>query len=203
MNYQVVPFWLYSGRIAFLVLCAFVLGFLDMNAFAFYLLFMGIAWQLFISLNIHSMKEKYLILKDSDIANWLVYINGIPVKETRKELKNPSFAIEKDAVNFFLWRFMAKGMIQLFFIILLIYQYISSHGSAILGIKIISIILLAFVILFLCYSLFNTIKNMIFIKQGKQVIETLVSPSSSQWHQVHFTYDDKLLVPALSRLLSI
>ncbi|MTC72938.1 hypothetical protein GKR75_01195 [Providencia sp. wls1919] len=203
MNYQVVPSWLYSGKIAFLILFAFALGFLDMNAFAFYLLFMGIAWQLFISLNIHSLKEKYLILKDSDITNWLVYIYGIPVKEIRKELKNPNFAIEKQAVNFFLWRFIAKGGVQLFFTILLIFQYISSRSSEVLGINILSIILLTVAVLFLCYSLFNTIKNIICIKHGKQVIATLVSPSSSQWYQIHFTYGDKMLVPALSRLLSI
>ena len=61
MNYQIVPFWIYSGRVAFFILLVVLTGFWGMNAFLLYLLFHGIVWQLVVSLRLHTLKEKGLV----------------------------------------------------------------------------------------------------------------------------------------------
>lgn len=87
MNYQVVPFWIYSGRVAFFILLAVLTGFWGMNAFLLYLLFHGIVWQLVVSLRLHTLKEKGLVSRSHDISHWIVYVYSIPVKEERAILK--------------------------------------------------------------------------------------------------------------------
>ncbi|WP_247719187.1 hypothetical protein [Morganella morganii] len=101
MNYQVVPYWLYSGRAAFFILLAVLTGFSGMNAFLLWLLFYGIVWQLVVSLRLHTLKEKGLVSRSHDISHWIVYVYSIPVKEERAILKNPCFALEQNMKDFF------------------------------------------------------------------------------------------------------
>ena len=93
MNYQVAPFWIYSGKLAFFILSGVVSAFYGIGAFMGYLLFNGLVWQVVVSLRLHRLKEKGLISRDNDISRWLVYVNGIPVREDRAILKNPCFVI--------------------------------------------------------------------------------------------------------------
>ncbi|VDY34760.1 Uncharacterised protein [Morganella morganii] len=54
MNYQIVPFWIYSGRVAFFILLAVLTGFWGMNAFCFICYFTELSgnWW-FLSVYIH------------------------------------------------------------------------------------------------------------------------------------------------------
>ena len=196
MNYQVVPFWLYSAKLAALIVIGFVLTFFSITSFILYMIVIGGVWAVFISLKIHGMKEKGLILKNSDVSNWLVYINGIPVREQRKVLTNPCFAVCQNAQVFLRNAFIVKLIIQILFCGYLLMQILSIdniYGQA-LGLC---------VGIYIALSLWQSIQAITEIQKEQLVIEELVSPSGSHWYRVYFTRKNSADLPALDRLLAL
>lgn len=60
MNYQVVPFWFYSGKVLLAVLAAIGLGLCGVNAAIFYCLLLGVVWPVAVSIRLHQLTEKGL-----------------------------------------------------------------------------------------------------------------------------------------------
>lgn len=195
MNYQVAPFWINSGKLACLIVISLFLGFFSVSGFIFYLLVIGVVWAVVVSFRIHAMKEKGLILKNSDISDWMVYIQGIPVEEKRQSLANPCFAILQHGQSFFSNALILKAIIQTFFCVYILQQiYFVDH----IYVQVFALIS----IIYILNSLWNTIKNYIVIKQNKTITEELISPSGSHWYRLSFVKKEKPF-PALDSLFAI
>lgn len=197
MNYQVAPFWIYSGKLAFFILSGVVSAFYGIGAFMGYLLFNGLVWQVVVALRLHRLKEKGLISRDNDISRWLVYVNGIPVREDRAILKNPCFALKPETGPFFLRLFLLKGFIQCAFIILLFTQ-LAQHSSSIFstGAGLLTAVILGI-------SLSKTIYHLSALVKKTVITEQLQSESGSLWYQLYFRTKKTEKVPALDQLLEL
>lgn len=195
MNYQVAPFWINSGKIACLIVISLLLAFFSISGFLVYLLAIGVVWAVVVSFKIHAMKKKGLILKNSDISDWMVYIQGIPVEEKRQSLANPCFAILQHGQSFFAKALILRAFIQVVFCIYILQQIyyadnIYAQGAALMF------------DMYILYSLWGTIQNYIAIRQNKIIIEELVTPSGSHWYRFLFTKKEKR-IPALDSLFAI
>ena len=122
MNYQVAPFWFYSGKVLLAVLAAIGLGLCGVNAAIFYCLLFGIAWPVAVSMRLHQLVEKGVAMNPRQASQWMVYVQGIPVQETRQVLTNPCFALENQMRAFFLRAFAGKAVLHMALLLLLIAQ---------------------------------------------------------------------------------
>ena len=195
MNYQVAPFWINSGKLACLIVISLFLGFFSVSGFIAYLLAIGVAWAVGVSFKIHAMKEKGLILKNSDVSDWMVYIQGIPVEEKRQSLANPCFAILQQGQSFFGKALILRALIQAVFCVYILQQIYFVNN---IYVQIFSLMFAAYIL----YSLWNTLQNYIAIKQNKIITEELVAPSGSHWYRLSFMKKEKR-IPALESLFAI
>lgn len=195
MNYQVAPFWINSGKLACLIVISLFLGFFSVSGFIAYLLAIGVAWAVVVSFKIHAMKEKGLILKNSDVSDWMVYIQGIPVEEKRQSLANPCFAILQQGQSFFSKALILRALIQAVFCVYILQQIYFVNN---IYVQIFSLMFAAYIL----YSLWNTLQNYIAIKQNKIITEELVAPSGSHWYRLSFMKKEKR-IPALESLFAI
>ncbi|EJD6401137.1 hypothetical protein M0H77_RS13255 [Providencia rettgeri] len=141
------------------------------------------------------MKEKGVILKNSDTSDWMVYIQGIPVEEKRQTLANPCFATLQHAQSFFSNAFMIRVLIQVIFCSYILWQ--------IWGLDNINVQILTLIgVVYLGYTLWVSIQRYITLKQGNLIIEELTAPSGSLWYRVYFKEKEKLF-PALDGLFAI
>lgn len=122
MNYQMAPFWFYSGRLVLLVLLAVGLAFFGITAPIFYGLLIGLAMPVVISMRLHQLAEKSLVAIPKALSRWTVYVQGIPVQETRNSLTNPCFAIQQLLRAFFLRAFTFKLLVQIGALLMLLLQ---------------------------------------------------------------------------------
>ncbi|EPL9570859.1 hypothetical protein MMK73_002953 [Providencia rettgeri] len=195
MNYQVAPFWINSGKLACLIVISLFLGFFSVSGFIVYLLAIGVVWAVVISFKIHAMKEKGLILKNSDISDWMVYIQGIPVEEKRQSLANPCFAILQQGHSFFGNALILRALIQAILFVYILQQIYFVNA---IYVQVFALIFEAYIL----YSLWNTLQNYIAIKQNKIITEELVAPSGSHWYRLSFVKKEKR-IPALESLFAI
>ncbi|MGG4676035.1 hypothetical protein [Providencia huashanensis] len=143
----------------------------------------------------NAMKEKGVILKNSDTSDWMVYIQGIPVEEKRQTLANPCFATLQHAQSFFSNAFMIRVLIQVIFCSYILWQ--------IWGLDNINVQILTLIgVVYLGYTLWVSIQRYITLKQGNLIIEELTAPSGSLWYRVYFKEKEKLF-PALDGLFAI
>ncbi|WP_353242292.1 hypothetical protein [Providencia sp.] len=195
MNYQVAPFWINSGKLACLIVISLFLGFFSVSGFIVYLLAIGVVWAVVVSFKIHAMKEKGLILKNSDISDWMVYIQGIPVEEKRQSLANPCFAILQQGHSFFGNALILRALIQAILFVYILQQIYFVNA---IYVQVFALIFEAYIL----YSLWNTLQNYIAIKQNKIITEELVAPSGSHWYRLSFVKKEKR-IPALESLFAI
>ncbi len=91
MNYQSASLFIYTVRIFFAVCLCGALALVGISAPIFYLLAMGLAYPVIVSIRLHSLSEKGVALLPKEKSEWMVYVHGIPVRETRTSLTNPYF----------------------------------------------------------------------------------------------------------------
>ncbi|RUT65596.1 hypothetical protein CKG00_03620 [Morganella morganii] len=199
MNYQIVPFWIYSGRVAFFILPAVLTGFCGMNAFLLYLLFHGIVWQLVVSLRLHALKEKGLVSRSHNISHWIVYVYSIPVKEERAILKNPCFALEQNMKDFFFRLLILKSFIQLGFIALLFVQYIRTDAD-LFSLTTLFAVLSAIIMI---VTLYRTGLLIRVLSANAFYTEKLQSESGSVWYQLCFISHRSEKTAGLDKLLAL
>ncbi|ENR5391229.1 TPA: hypothetical protein KEY68_004121 [Providencia rettgeri] len=195
MNYQVAPFWIYSGKLACFIVISVFFAFFSVSGFMLYLFTVGIVWAVVVSFKIHGMKEKGIILKNSDTSDWMVYVNGIPVQETRQTLSNPCFATIQHAKSFFSIAFIIRALIQIIFCVYLFWQIEKLDNIFVL---LFGLIATSYII----YSLWQSIQSVIILQQNKIISEELIAPSGSRWYRVFFKQKEKLF-PALDNLFII
>ncbi|MCX9108011.1 hypothetical protein OKT22_03060 [Providencia rettgeri] len=195
MNYQVAQFWIYSGKLACFIVISVFFAFFSVSGFMLYLFTVGIVWAVVVSFKIHGMKEKGIILKNSDVSDWMVYVNGIPVQERRQTLSNPCFATIQHAKSFFSIAFIIRALIQIIFCVYLFWQIDKLDNIFVL---LFGLITTSYIV----YSLWQSIQSVIILQQNKIISEELFAPSGSRWCRVFFKQKEKLF-PALDNLFII
>ncbi|EJD6378145.1 MULTISPECIES: hypothetical protein [Providencia] len=195
MNYQVAQFWIYSGKLACFIVISVFFAFFSVSGFMLYLFTVGIVWAVVVSFKIHGMKEKGIILKNSDVSDWMVYVNGIPVQERRQTLSNPCFATIQHAKSFFSIAFIIRALIQIIFCVYLFWQIDKLDNIFVL---LFGLITTSYIV----YSLWQSIQSVIILQQNKIISEELFAPSGSRWYRVFFKQKEKLF-PALDNLFII
>ncbi|MFW0767629.1 hypothetical protein ACN0IV_17560 [Trabulsiella odontotermitis] len=194
MNYQTSALWFYHPGALLAVILAGLLAFFGFSAAFGYLLLTGLVWPVAISMYLHTQKEGKKVWSPHENSQWVVYVNGIPVREDRAVLTNPGFASEEKTRRFFLASFLIKLAIQAGCLYLLGVQFLASSMdpiSAIAGmVCLIPLLVVAT----------NTIKHM---RQLNQLHFTTIQLTTGQtWYQAGFEHDGKT-IPALQSLLSL
>ncbi|WP_272674443.1 MULTISPECIES: hypothetical protein [unclassified Providencia] len=195
MNYQVAPFWIYSSKLACFIMFSVFFAFFSVSGFILYLFTIGVVWAVVVSFKIHGMKEKGIVLKNSDTYDWMVYVNGIPVQERRQTLSNPCFATIQHAKSFFSIAFIIRALIQIIFCIYLFWQIEKLDNIYVLLLSLIATF-------YIIYSLWKSIQSVITLQQNKIISEEIIAPSGSHWYRVFFEQKEKLF-PALDNLFAI
>ncbi|WP_049857214.1 hypothetical protein [Trabulsiella odontotermitis] len=194
MNYQTSALWFYRPLALLVVLLAGVLSFFGFSAAFVYLLLAGLVLPVAISMYLHTQKEGEKAWSPKENSEWIVYVNGIPVREDRAVLTNPGFASPEKTRRFFLVSFLFKLAIQVGCLYQLGIQFLAAPTgpvSVIAGIVCL-IPLLAVTI--------NTFKH---LQQLNQLQFTTIQLATGQsWHQAEFERDGKT-TPALEPLLSL
>ncbi|WP_159567441.1 hypothetical protein [Budvicia diplopodorum] len=195
MNYQIAPFWFYSGKIILMVFTAIGLSFFGITALIFYGLLIGLVFNIAIPMRLHQLVEKGFVVIPEKLSQWTIYVHGIPVQETRSQLTNPHFAVEEHMRTFFLRSFITKIIAQITVLTVLISQVWKAAPT---NVWILSIALTAgFWIAVKCISTFIAL-NAIF-RQTWQHME-VVTRNDSVWYCAGFGQGSKQ-VTALDKLL--
>ncbi|WP_411751076.1 hypothetical protein [Serratia sp. (in: enterobacteria)] len=196
MNYQMAPFWFYSGKFVLLVLLAVGSAFTGVTAPIFYGLLAGLVMPVVISMRLHQLAEKCLVVIPKDLSQWTVYVHGIPVQETRNTLTNPCFAIRQQLRAFFLRAFAIKLLLQCGALILLISQVWPFRDIwIILGIGLL-------VALWLLLKCVETCKLLAAVVRQMWLIAEIRSGTDSIWYCAGFGRPEQQIA-ALEKLLAI
>ena len=173
MNYQVFP--LLFTRITTLLFFLLALGFsfIGLSALLSYIILIGVAFPIIISMRLHRLNETGVALTLTDNTRWITYIHGFPAQEQRTVLKNPCFFSEARLRQFFLFGFSGKLCLQTLSIFILIRDY-TNGANALFS-------LLVLVILVACIS--QSIWTLYQLITGKWLSESLTTDSGSTWFQ--------------------
>lgn len=196
MNYQMAPFWFYSGKVVLLVLLAIGLAFFGITAPVFYGLLAGLAMPVAVSMRLHQLAEKSLVVIPKELTQWTVYVQGIPVQETRSSLTNPCFAIV-DQLQTFFWRaFFLKFVIQAGALLMLLLQlWPFSDIWFVLGCGLL-------VGVWLLIKCVDTAKTLASVKNQTWFVEEVRSAADSLWYRAEFSRQGQQIA-ALEKLLAL
>lgn len=196
MNYQTSALWFYKPLylvVSFLAILGMLFGF---SAVLGYLLLAGIVFPLVVSMRIHRLNESGSALTIKENSEWLVYVQGIPVREQRSVLSNPCFISPQRTRQFFLRGFIARLAIQIACLIML-YQQFQATPVTTLSILIATVSLLA-----LLYVFSRTLLSVKQLVSGQFSAEAVTSPTGSVWYQGYFSHGNAHDA-GLEKLLSI
>ncbi|OMQ27032.1 hypothetical protein [Serratia oryzae] len=194
MNYQVAPFWFYSGKIVLMVFLAIGLALFGINALVFYCLLAGLVIPVATSMRLHQLAQKGLVVIPKEHSQWTVYVQGIPVQETRSVLTNPCFAFQEHLHAFFLRAFVVKFIIQAGTGLMLIFQLWHQANWWILGLGVVA----AFGVLLKCV---DSAKTLLSIVRHSWGVEKVTTQKESLWYRASFNRQGQP-VAALQRLLA-
>ncbi len=196
MNYQMAPFWFYSGKLVLWVLLAIGLAFFGITAPIFYGLLIGLVMPVVISMRLHQLAEKSLVTIPKALSQWTVYVQGIPVQETRSSLTNPCFAIREHLRTFFLRAFAAKLAIQAGALLMLIWQvWLIADIRLILGIGLL-------VAVWLLATCVDTGRSLAAVAKQTWWLDEVRSESDSLWYRAGFR-GQRQQTTALEKLLAL
>ncbi|MFC0226991.1 hypothetical protein [Serratia aquatilis] len=195
MNYQVAPFWFYSGKVFLLVFFAVGLALLGITALIFYGLLFGVFFPVIISMRLHRLKEKSLVAIPKEMSQWTVYVQGIPVQETRSSLTNPCFAIQEHLRTFFMRAFISKFIIQAIALLMLVVQM-----RQIYSVWLLSIGLLAAV--WLIIKCVDTAKTLVEVMNQRWLLDEVQGKTGSVWYRAGFSRRGRSMT-ALETLLKL
>ncbi len=194
MNYQSSSLLFYSGKLFVGMVISITLALFGASAPVFYLFFIGLILPIAISLRLHILKQMGVVTIPEEASEWLIYVNGIPVRETRSSLKNPGFFSAVRAKTFFSIAFGVKLTFQLTAFIIMIPEMSK--------IPVFMIIPLIITIFWMLYAICHTIYWLYSTISSSWVIDTKISASGSEWHYGYLLYRGKVY-PSLDRLLSL
>ncbi|MDG0797340.1 hypothetical protein [Pectobacterium punjabense] len=195
MNYQSTSLFIYTVRIFFAVCLCGALALVGISSPIFYLLAMGLVYPVILSLRLHSLSEKGIVFLPKEKSEWMVYVHGIPVRETRTSLTNPYFFSAESIRTFSLRAYIGKLLVQICAVILLVQQTMTVNWPWLyLGVVVAAI--------WFAYAIAMTIIELVSIMRDRWFIEKLVSPSQSEWYGGYIDFRD-YRVTVLERLLSL
>ncbi|WP_431225779.1 hypothetical protein ACQ86O_19480 [Serratia sp. L9] len=179
-----------------LVLLAVGLAFFGITAPIFYGLLAGLVMPVVVSMRLHQLAEKSLVVIPKQLTHWTVYVQGIPVQETRNSLTNPCFAIG-DQLQTFFWRaFFLKFVIQAGALLMLLLQlwpfsdiWVVLGGGLLVGI-------------WLWVKCVDTGKTLASVKNQTWVVEEVRSAMDSLWYRADFSRQGQRIA-ALEKLLAL
>lgn len=122
MNYQNTALLIYAPLYVLFVVIGFGLAFMGLSAPIFYGLCMGLIFPVAISMRLHTLSESGQALLLKETTHWTVYVQGIPVQETRSSLKNPCFSTPQRLRQFVMRTLIARLALQVASVALLTQQ---------------------------------------------------------------------------------
>ncbi|WP_312691375.1 hypothetical protein [Kosakonia sp.] len=193
MNYQTTALLIYAPLYVLFVVACFGLAFIGLSAPIFYGLFMGLVFPVSISMRLHTLSESGQALLMKETTHWTVYVQGIPVQETRSSLKNPCFRTPERLQQFLLRGFIARIFLQVAAVALLVQQasaepLFSYYGLAALGALIILLV-----------PLYRTVQLLRKMRNGALALQQV---EGFEGYQAFFI-DKKGAHTALDKLLSV
>ncbi|KAA8998071.1 hypothetical protein FJU30_16765 [Affinibrenneria salicis] len=112
-GYQSTTIWLYSAKNCVIIaLCAGFL-FFGVPAPMLWCLVMGLVLPVGVSLRLHLLQQNNRVILPKQNSQWIIYVHGIPVRETHSDLQNPFFPQPALLRRFFLCAWSLKGALQL------------------------------------------------------------------------------------------
>ncbi|SCB87016.1 hypothetical protein [Kosakonia oryziphila] len=174
MNYQTTAFPLYSPRYILLGVFYLALAFFGLPAPFLYGLLMGLVFPVLVSMRLHTLSQRGQVTLLSEISNWKVYIQGIPLEEQRASLKNPCFHTSERLQQFY-WRgFIARLILQLMTLGLLIQQTREIEWTIYAGIAAVA----AFILLLL--SIYHTLATIRDMRAGAWALQRVEAANGYQ-----------------------
>ncbi|AHK19932.1 hypothetical protein [Yersinia similis] len=207
MNYQSTSLLIYSASFTVIAAISLFVAFFGLNAPLFYYLVVGLVFSVWISLHLHRMAEKGVVYLIAEKTQWMVYVRGIPVQETRTPLKNPCFLSVTYMTTFFRRFLIIKLLMQATAIYLALQQTLELEPTdppyLLLAVRVLAVVIICFLI----NKIWQTVKNMITLQRAEWLIEEIPREGFS-YYQAYIIRNDKksgnqILLPALAELLKV
>lgn len=207
MKYQSANMLVSSAKIAVIAMLCLLVSFVGLSASALYLLIIGLAFSVWVSIALHHLTEKGFVHLITDKAQWMTYVQGIPVRETRSSLKNPCFITVARLSSFFTRFLIIKMLIQLALIYLALQQTlhltITLSPYLLLALRIIAVVIVCILI----QRVWLTVKALLALRRSEWVFEEVPKEGFS-YYQAYIIKQDKKsrerrLQPALTELLAL
>lgn len=207
MNYQSTSLWLYSVSFTLIAAVSLFVAFFGLSAPIFYYLIVGLVFSVWISLHLHRMAEKGVVYLITEKKQWMVYVRGIPVQETRTPLKNPCFLSVTQMTAFFRRFLIIKLLLQAITLYLALQQTLELEPIdtpyMLLIIRGIAVV----IIVFLISKIWQAAKILITLQRSEWLIEEIPKEGFS-YYQAYIIRNDKksgnqILQPALAELLKV
>ncbi|CNH24848.1 Uncharacterised protein [Yersinia massiliensis] len=215
MNYQSANMLVSSAKIASIATLCMLVAFFGLTAAIFYLLILGLVFSVWVSIALHHQTEKGFVNLNTDKTQWITYIQGVPVRETRSWLKNPCFINVARLSSFFTRFLIIKMLIQLALIYLALQQtphltttfspYLTTTLSPylLLALRIIGVVMACILI----QRLWLTVKTLLALRRSEWVFEEVPKEGFSYYQAYIIKHDKKSgeqrLQPALAELLAL
>ncbi|CNH88456.1 hypothetical protein [Yersinia pekkanenii] len=206
MNYQSTSIWLYSVSFTVIAAISLFVTFFGLSAPIFYYLIVGLVFSVWISLHLHRMAEKGVVYLITEKTQWMVYVRGIPVQETRTSLKNPCFLSIAHSTSFFRRFLIIKLLLQAVTLYLALQQTIELTPSDTPYMLLVVRGLAVVIICFLFSKMWLTVKNLLALQRSEWLMEEIPRDGFS-YYQGYIIKKDKSgnqrLQPALAELLKV
>ncbi|CRY54488.1 MULTISPECIES: hypothetical protein [Yersinia] len=207
MNYQSANMLVSSAKIAVIAMLCLLVSFVGLSASAFYLLIIGLAFSVWVSIALHHQTEKGFVNLNTDKTQWITYVQGIPVRETRSSLKNPCFINVARLSSFFTRFLIIKILIQLALIYLALQQTLhlttTFSPDLLLALRVIGVVVACILI----QRLWLTVKTLLALRRSEWVFEEVPKEGFSYYQAYIIKHDKKSgeqrLQPALAELLAL
>ena len=207
MNYQSANMLIFSAKIAVIAMLCLLVSFFGLTAPIFYLLILGLVFSVWVSIALHHQTENGFVNLITDKAQWITYVQGIPVRETRSSLKNPCFINVARLSSFFTRFLIIKMLIQLALIYLALQQTLHLTTTLspylLLALRIIAVVMACILI----QRLWLTVKTLLALRRSEWVFEEVPKEGFS-YYQAYIIKNNKKsgeqhLQPALADLITL
>ncbi|CFR22177.1 hypothetical protein [Yersinia frederiksenii] len=207
MRYQSANMLVSSAKIASIATLCMLVAFFGLTASIFYLLILGLVFSIWVSIALHHQTEKGFAHLITDKTQWMTYVQGIPVRETRSSLKNPCFITVARLSSFFTLFLIIKMLIQLALIYLALQQTlhltITLSPYLLLALRIIGVVMACILI----QRVWLTVKTLLALRRSEWVFEEVPKEGFSYYQAYIIKHDKKSgeqrLQPALAELLAL
>ncbi|CNL80413.1 hypothetical protein [Yersinia aleksiciae] len=207
MNYQSSNMLVYSARFAIIAAICLLVSFFGLNVAIFYVLILGLVYGLWVSLSLHRLAEKGFVYLIAEKTQWTVYVQGIPVRETRSSLKNPCFISVARLVSFFSRFLIIKVLIQAALVYLALQQTfhlsLTLNPYLLMALRAIGVVIICILI----YKVWLSMKTLLALRRSEWLFEEVPRDGFSYYQAYIIKHDKKsgnqLLQPALAELLAL